>query len=340
MIGRITRSSAAASTEAAVGVLGDLLQRAVRRRHELHLPALPALQGLGRVPPGGLHGLGRVRVGLLPVGHPRDEERGVVAPRGRLRGDPARPRPQQVGAEDESRPARARRRACGAARRGRPAAAQWPRAAARSGEQHPALLERLPHGGGDERAGQLGVAAEPLAPPARVGAGPTRRRRAGRRGRRPRRGRRSSRRRTPSRRPGAAGRPAAGCVRAEGSGGRAPAARSPPAGERRARRALPDTNPPARAGWRAWIGCGWAWSAVVRGRGRCTGRASRRTPAPRWPGCGRAAPRWRRSSRPSSAPARSPTSTTSSPTSTRSRSPFRRTCRARSRCALPPRANT
>ena len=148
----------------------------------------------------------------------RDEERRVVAPRRRRRRDPARPGPQEVGAqralaEDVGEGGAARRRGRRARRRRR---STGPSPA----EQHPALLVGLAHGGLDEGGRELGRVAEALAPRRRGRGRSSLARRGGRRGRRCRRGTRSSRPRTPSPRPCVGGTPAAGCGRAVGRGRR------------------------------------------------------------------------------------------------------------------------
>ena len=94
-----------------------------------------------------------------------DEEIGVVAAGALgLRGDPVRPRPQQVGAQHQVLAAQEVAERQLAVWRGRGAQSRYDRSVAddavrvigRPREQHPALLERLAGGGADQRLGQIG----------------------------------------------------------------------------------------------------------------------------------------------------------------------------------------
>ena len=186
-------------------------------------PRRAPLQRVGGTPPGRLDGLGRPRVRLLARGHPRDEERRVVAARLRLGRHPARPRGEQVGAQRRARPRRGPRAASGGGRPGRRGA---------SPSTAPGPASSTPHSSNVSRTAVVtsapprrGRAAEVPPPPRRVGPAPERR--VGRSPRRPRRrGTRCSRPRTPSRPPAAGGRPAArpsaGASRSSTHGGRGP----------------------------------------------------------------------------------------------------------------------
>ena len=179
-----------------------------------------------------------------------DEERGVVAARLGLRGDPAGPGPQQVGPQRQLGVGQQLGPVCADGRPGRPG----PRASqAGSMASAPAgaVASSTPHSSNVSRTAACtsapassGRAVQAPAPPARIRARSTGRGRARPRDRRRRRGTRSCRRRTPSRPPGVAGTPAAGGVRVRDRDGRGAAARSPPAAVRQAVAALVDSSPP------------------------------------------------------------------------------------------------
>lgn len=135
--------------------------------------------GLRRDPVGPV-GLGVVAVGPLPLRQRTDEEVGVVAPGALLLGcHPVGPRTQQIGSQHQLFRAQElaegqrlvlQRRALVAIHRR--VVDQQVRIVGGTGEQHPALLERLPGRGTHQRRGELRVHAEPLGPPVLVGSVP------------------------------------------------------------------------------------------------------------------------------------------------------------------------
>ena len=203
-----------------------------------------------RIPPGRLDGLRGVRVGLLPGRQQRDEERGVVAARLDLRGDPAGPRPQQVGAQRQpgARPAAGpsvRRRAtqigAGRAQPARSGAAPAGRSGAASSTPHSSNVSRT---AACTSAPASSVGHRRRAPH-QVGSGPLQRSGSGHVGGvDPTAGK--HRHPAGERHPGHP--PLQEHLqrvraRAAGPGGRAPAARSPPAAAGQAPTAPADPNP-------------------------------------------------------------------------------------------------
>ncbi len=129
--------------------------------------------------PAGLVGLARDVLRLLARRQRRGEELGVVAARLLGRGDPVREGPQQVGAQRQAagRQQLRQRQLAGQQRAplglplrsrdvGDDAAGRGP------GQQHPRLLEGLPHGGADQLPGGGLVAAPGARPVGRAGADP------------------------------------------------------------------------------------------------------------------------------------------------------------------------
>ena len=123
------------------------------------------------MPPARLDGFCRVRVGVLAMGEPSDEERRVVAPRRRRRGDPSGPGTEEVGAQ-RAVTEDAREGGAAADEVGADVVGEGHGSVAR--EEDAALFVGLADGGLDEGARELGRMAKALAPCGGIGADPAR----------------------------------------------------------------------------------------------------------------------------------------------------------------------
>jgi hypothetical protein len=85
-----------------VAVRSDVIQRGDRRWHEGQLAGSEPCEGVTRAQPGHLVRLPAHRARPLAGGHRGHEEARVVPPLLELRGDPVRPRRDQVGAQQEA----------------------------------------------------------------------------------------------------------------------------------------------------------------------------------------------------------------------------------------------